>query len=74
MQLFYGWLLINIGQMQSINNSESLIWRDGLYCINLVSAALEIQCCPIGSLGEPYVSKLFKKHGDVQGIGGCLVG
>jgi SagB-type dehydrogenase family enzyme len=58
-------------------NSESLIWRDAgclLYCINLVSAALEIPCCPLGSLGEPFISGLFRKHGEVEGVGGCLVG
>jgi SagB-type dehydrogenase family enzyme len=59
------------------NNSESLVWRDAgclLYCLNLVAAALNIQCCLLGSLGEPYISNLFRKHGKVEGVGGCLVG
>ncbi|WP_235942100.1 nitroreductase family protein [Pontibacter fetidus] len=57
-------------------NSESLVWRDAgalLYCHQLVSQALGIRCCPLGSLGEPYVSNLL--GGDtLYGVGGCLLG
>ena len=58
-------------------NPTSLVWRDAgclLFCINLVSTALNMRCCILGSLGEPNISRLFKKFGDVYGIGGCLIG
>lgn len=58
-------------------SSLSLVWRDAgclLYCISLVSSALGIKCCPVGSLGEPFVSRLLKPYGKVFGVGGCLVG
>lgn len=59
------------------DNFESLIWRDAgalIYCIQLVSTILGLKSCPIGSLGEPYISQLFKKNGAVFGVGGILIG
>lgn len=58
-------------------NFESLIWRDAgalIYCFQLVSTALGLKTCPVGSLGEPYISKLFKEYGNVYGVGGLLIG
>nr|WP_305121134.1 SagB/ThcOx family dehydrogenase [Pedobacter xinjiangensis] len=57
-------------------NSESLIWRDAGALINsiqLTSAALNLRSCPIGSLGEPYISEFFADP-DVFGSGGLIIG
>jgi len=56
---------------------ESLIWRDAGALINsiqLTCTALNISCCPIGSLGEPYISDLFNRQSGVFGAGGVLIG
>lgn len=72
------WFLAHLQRTNSkYLNAESLIWRDAgalIYCFQLVSCALNFNCCPMGSLGEPYVSELFKKYGDTFGAGGCLIG
>lgn len=59
------------------NNSASLIWRDAgalINCIQLVCTALNIDSCPIGSLGEPFISQMFAANGNVFGVGGILIG
>ncbi len=56
-------------------NADSLIWRDAgayIYCFQIVSTALGLNSCPIGSLGAPFVSKLFGD--DIFGAGGILIG
>ncbi len=58
-------------------NPESLIWRDAGALINsiqLTCTALNVSCCPIGSLGEPYISDLFNHQSGVFGAGGVLIG
>ncbi len=59
------------------NNSESLIWRDAgalIYCFQLVCTALEVNSCPLGTLGDPYIHDLFKDYGHTFGVGGLLIG
>jgi SagB-type dehydrogenase family enzyme len=58
-------------------NALSLIWRDAGALINhiqLVCTALNINSCALGSLGEPFISKLFSSIGEVYGVGGILLG
>lgn len=58
-------------------NCESLIWRDAgalIYCFQLVCTTFDLKSCPIGSLGEPYISELFHKEAGVFGVGGLLLG
>jgi len=58
-------------------NPESLIWRDGGALINsiqLTCTALNINCCPIGSLGEPYIGDFFNRQDGIFGAGGILIG
>jgi len=56
---------------------ESLIWRDAGALINsiqLTCTALNIKCCPIGSLGDPYIGDFFNRQAGVFGAGGVLIG
>ncbi|WP_138992754.1 nitroreductase family protein [Larkinella sp. C7] len=60
-------------------NPLSLIWRDAgafLNSLQLVCCAFKIACCPLGSLGEPFISDLFGEYTPMPifGVGGCLVG
>ena len=60
-------------------NPLSLIWRDAgalLYGLQLVCCAFNVACCPLGTLGEPFISDLFGKYTStpVFGAGGCLIG
>jgi SagB-type dehydrogenase family enzyme len=57
-------------------NPESLIWRDSGALINsiqLTCTALKLNSCPIGSLGEPYISDFFACP-DIFGVGGIVIG
>lgn len=56
-------------------NYESLVWRDAgalLMTFQLVATALKINSCPVGTLGEPFLSKTLEKK--VISAGGLLVG
>lgn len=58
-------------------NGESIVWRDAgvlvaMFC--LVAEALNLNCCPLGLTGEPFVSEFLNSSGLVVGVGGCLVG
>lgn len=58
-------------------NPESLIWRDAGALINsvqLTCTALNIKCCPVGSLGEPYIGEFFNHQEGIFGAGGLLIG
>jgi SagB-type dehydrogenase family enzyme len=55
--------------------SESLIWREAgvlLMTVQLTAAALKLKSCPIGTLGEPYFSRLIGNG--IISLGGILVG
>jgi len=57
-------------------NPETLIWRDAGALINsiqLTCAASNINCCPVGSLGEPFIGNFFNQT-DIFGAGGLLIG
>jgi SagB-type dehydrogenase family enzyme len=56
---------------------ESLIWRDSGALINsiqLTCTALSLNSCPIGSLGEPYISDFFGGGKGIFGTGGIIIG
>jgi len=58
------------------DNPESLIWRDAGALINsiqLTCTAMNVNCCPIGSIGEPYIGDFFNQDG-IFGAGGVLIG
>lgn len=58
-------------------NPESLIWRDAgalIYCVQLACTAYSLNSCPVGSLGEPFISQMFANFGNVYGTGGLFVG
>jgi SagB-type dehydrogenase family enzyme len=59
------------------SNADSLIWRDVGALINgiqLVCTAMDLNSCPIGILGEPFISNFFNNQIDVSGAGGILIG
>lgn len=59
------------------NNAQSLIWKDAgalIHSIQIACAGYNIKSCPVGSLGEPYISQMFKEHGNVFSAGGIVVG
>lgn len=56
-------------------NHESLVWRDAgalLMTFQLVTTALKIASCPVGTLGEPFLSKLLNDA--VLSAGGLVIG
>jgi SagB-type dehydrogenase family enzyme len=58
-------------------NAASLVWRDAGALINsiqLTCSALNINSCPIGSLGEPYISDFFGAKEEIFGTGGLIIG
>lgn len=58
-------------------NPESLIWRDAgalIYNIQIVATGLKLNCCPLGTLGEPNISELFKRQDKVWSAGGLVIG
>jgi hypothetical protein len=71
------WFVAHLQRTEAkYKNPESLIWRDAgalITTIQLVATAIKIRSCPIGTLGEPFFSKLFTK-GNVISAGGILVG
>jgi SagB-type dehydrogenase family enzyme len=58
-------------------NPASLIWRDAgalLHCVQIACTSLKTKSCPIGSLGEPYISDIFSNNGEILSAGGLIVG
>lgn len=57
--------------------ADSLIYRDAgalIQAIQMVCAAMDINSCAIGSLGEPFISSFFNNQTGVSGAGGILIG
>jgi SagB-type dehydrogenase family enzyme len=58
-------------------NFQSLVWRDAgvlIHSIQIACCGLSLNSCPVGSLGEPFISKGFSDVGDIFGVGGILIG
>lgn len=58
-------------------NSQSLVWRDAgvlIHSMQIACSALELNSCPVGTLGEPFISEGFSEKGNVFGIGGIVIG
>jgi len=56
-------------------NPLSLIWRDAgvlLMTVQLTASALSVKSCPVGTLGEPFFSKMMGNN--VNSVGGILIG
>jgi SagB-type dehydrogenase family enzyme len=63
--------------LSKYRNGESLVWKDvGVLTatITLVAEALNLNCCPLGITGEPFVSQIFASEKEVVGVGGILIG
>ena len=71
------WLVAHKYRTQAkYSDADSLIWRDAGALINgiqMVCSAMDLNSCPIGSLGEPYISGYFNQEG-IVGAGGLLIG
>lgn len=55
----------------------SLVWRDSgalLHCVQIACTVLGMESCPVGSLGEPFISKMFEPYGITFGAGGIVIG
>jgi len=72
------WFVAHAGRTNTkYEHAESLIWRDAGALINniqMVCTAIGLNSCPIGSLGEPYISNFFNNQAGVFGAGGLLIG
>jgi nitroreductase len=58
-------------------NAESLIWRDAgiaLGYMSIVAEALGLTFCPLGVLGEPYVSAVVSGDPRIQAAGLAVLG
>jgi SagB-type dehydrogenase family enzyme len=58
-------------------NHASLLWRDAgslLMTVHLTAYALGLKSCAVGTLGQPFLSRLFEKNYKIISAGGLLVG
>lgn len=59
------------------DHSLSLIWRDAgafIHCVQLACTGRNINSCPVGSLGEPFISSMFPDNENVFSAGGIVIG
>lgn len=59
------------------DNFQSLVWRDAgvlIHSIQIACCGLGLSSCPVGSLGEPFISSGFSRIGDIFGVGGIIIG
>jgi len=59
------------------DNPISLIWRDAgalIHSIQIACTALDVNSCPLGTLGEPFISQMFSDYGHVISAGGVIIG
>lgn len=72
------WFVAHVNRTATkYENAQSLIWRDAGALINniqMTCTAIGINSCPIGSLGEPFISSFFNNTEGVFGAGGLLIG
>ena len=72
------WFLAHPSRTESkYKNAISLVWRDAgalIHCVQIASVLCNINSCAIGTLGEPYISKLFSNSKEIWSAGGILVG
>lgn len=72
------WFAAQFGRtLSKYENGESLVWRDAgalLATMAFAAEALNINCCPIGITGEPWISEILSSNKLVVGAGGCLFG
>ncbi len=72
------WFLAQNGRtLSKYENGESLIWRDSgalLATIYLVAESLDLNCCGVGITGDPLATTLVSATGEMQGVGGCVIG
>jgi SagB-type dehydrogenase family enzyme len=72
------WFVANTNKTSAkYQYAESLIWRDAgayIYCFQIVAEALKLKSCPLGTLGEPFITDLVDANNASHGVGGILVG
>lgn len=62
--------------LRKYRQGSSLVWRDsGVLTgyLTLAAEALQLNCCPLGITGEPWVSSMLGMPG-VVGVGGSVIG
>lgn len=58
-------------------NPQSLVWRDAgslLLLFQFVATALNLNSCPVGTLGYPDFKYMFSKYKNITSAGGIIVG
>lgn len=80
-QVQHGTILWFVAHVQrttaKYKNAESLIWRDAgalIHSIQIASVGCNKSSCPIGSLGEPIISKMFPDNINIISCGGIIIG
>ncbi len=72
------WLIVDLPRTSSsYKNPHSLVWRDAgaaLFALQLVAEALRLNSCQIGSLAQPYISRLFSNKMKLISGGGIAIG
>jgi SagB-type dehydrogenase family enzyme len=72
------WVIADFERTEVVyKNSESLVWRDTgvlLNTIQLVATAFNLSSCMLGTLGNPYVSKIFENRSKLVSGGAILLG
>jgi SagB-type dehydrogenase family enzyme len=59
------------------DNPLSLVWRDAgalIHSVQIACTGCSISSCPVGSLGEPFISQLFGVNTNIFGVGGIMIG
>lgn len=72
------WFVAHLNRTGSFyTNPESLVWKDAgaiTMTFQLVATATNICCCPLGTLGSPYLENLFNNEKNIFSAGGILLG
>jgi SagB-type dehydrogenase family enzyme len=58
-------------------NPLSLIWRDAgalIHSVQLACTVSNINSCPVGTLGEPFISQMFPNNENIISAGGIVIG
>jgi SagB-type dehydrogenase family enzyme len=72
------WFLADIERTAAkYENPMSLVWRDAgalILAVQLTCTAMNVNSCPLGTLGEPFISEMFGNIGNMVGVGGMIIG
>jgi SagB-type dehydrogenase family enzyme len=72
------WFAADIAKtLANYEDGETLVWRDAgamLATVSLAAEALNLNCCSLGSTGEPFISQIIPSNRSLYGVGGLIVG